>query len=731
MVSGFPPSQSTGDAAFAEAFHRATASLGGGWTVLPVILQAGGKLQGGLCRADRGIALIGRETNLQAVPEAKKVLVDAGFEKEFGHLPPILYRPLPPRELSLEEVLEAAFDLEPPLEVADRDAWLQAVCDAFTTATRARAKLQDDARHFHDAAVGSASPHHSLPPSPPVADRPERQDAPVAAALPHASETVSSSPDPDDELPDTSGLSDQKARPGGASAESGINPPPIRQRVPGALLIGAAVAVIAGLGLGWVVMSRYDDGSPSSRIAGDGADPAPSLRRAEGSTPAPPSHAGQASEGHGADDGDARSRALASADTHPGPPAGMGQGPLPQAGVATDQPHDASLRPRPGTASPSSPVLPEVHQQAGDLPQGAYSTTTPSLAPPATPDDGLARTEPGSPRSAMVPPSTTAEGRTAADVRPEEGTGHRAEPVDTPTPGPPSPVPANQTSPDASTLAARPDASSVEEPVRPTATPQPDLASQPAQSVPGSIDQAQPQAGPPAARPDAGSVEEPVRPSAMPQSDPASPSVQPVPGPVDQAQSQGSPSAVRPEAGNIETSLPQPPPATPHEATAPPDETDRLQTRPRPLDPPSPEPNSRQVPERVMPAAPATPQSSQSVTTTTTPAPPTDPASAPSSTRSMSREMLTNLMRRGSSMLEAGDISAARLLFKRAAEAGSATAATALGKTYDPDFLNGIGARSIAPDKSLARQWYEQGIARGDSDAARLLQQLNGLTPSP
>jgi len=97
----------------------------------------------------------------------------------------------------------------------------------------------------------------------------------------------------------------------------------------------------------------------------------------------------------------------------------------------------------------------------------------------------------------------------------------------------------------------------------------------------------------------------------------------------------------------------------------------------------------------------------------------------------MSREVLTNLMRRGSSMLEAGDISAARLLFKRAAEAGSAAAATALGRTYDSNFLNSIGAKSIAADNSLARHWYEQGIARGDPDARRLLRQLDGLNPSP
>jgi TPR repeat protein len=93
--------------------------------------------------------------------------------------------------------------------------------------------------------------------------------------------------------------------------------------------------------------------------------------------------------------------------------------------------------------------------------------------------------------------------------------------------------------------------------------------------------------------------------------------------------------------------------------------------------------------------------------------------------------MLANLMRRGHAMRDAGDVSAARLLFRRAAEAGSAAAATALGKTYDPDSLNGTGARTIGADRTAAMHWYEQGAMRGDLEASRLLKQLNERTPSP
>lgn len=84
--------------------------------------------------------------------------------------------------------------------------------------------------------------------------------------------------------------------------------------------------------------------------------------------------------------------------------------------------------------------------------------------------------------------------------------------------------------------------------------------------------------------------------------------------------------------------------------------------------------------------------------------------------------MITALMQRGQEMLSVGDISAARLLFERAANGGSAAAATALGRTYDPRFLASLGARGIRPDPAVAAEWYRRGSALGDPEATRLLQ---------
>jgi type II secretory pathway predicted ATPase ExeA len=83
------------------------------------------------------------------------------------------------------------------------------------------------------------------------------------------------------------------------------------------------------------------------------------------------------------------------------------------------------------------------------------------------------------------------------------------------------------------------------------------------------------------------------------------------------------------------------------------------------------------------------------------------------------------LLSRGDTMLALGDMSAARLLYQRAAAAGSARAATAIGKTYDPAFLASIHASGVAPDRDLAAVWYRKGAALGDREGA---DRLAGLT---
>ncbi len=92
-----------------------------------------------------------------------------------------------------------------------------------------------------------------------------------------------------------------------------------------------------------------------------------------------------------------------------------------------------------------------------------------------------------------------------------------------------------------------------------------------------------------------------------------------------------------------------------------------------------------------------------------------DPASA---------ALAETMVRRGDASLQYGDVSAARLLYERAASAGSARAATAMGKTFDATVLAGIGAVGLSPDPALAALWYRRGLSLGDEEARPRLQPL-------
>jgi hypothetical protein len=80
---------------------------------------------------------------------------------------------------------------------------------------------------------------------------------------------------------------------------------------------------------------------------------------------------------------------------------------------------------------------------------------------------------------------------------------------------------------------------------------------------------------------------------------------------------------------------------------------------------------------------------------------------------------------RGDQMLAVKDVSAARRLYEYAANAGSARAATALARTFDPSFLIRLGVVGLKPDPALAAVWYGKAVALGDRDADTLLRNLN------
>ena len=82
------------------------------------------------------------------------------------------------------------------------------------------------------------------------------------------------------------------------------------------------------------------------------------------------------------------------------------------------------------------------------------------------------------------------------------------------------------------------------------------------------------------------------------------------------------------------------------------------------------------------------------------------------------------LLKRGKDAFSTGDLAAARLLLRRAAEGGSAEAALALGATFDPLIIRRLGAIGAAPDAAQARQWYQKAVALGSTTASQPLAQL-------
>jgi hypothetical protein len=90
----------------------------------------------------------------------------------------------------------------------------------------------------------------------------------------------------------------------------------------------------------------------------------------------------------------------------------------------------------------------------------------------------------------------------------------------------------------------------------------------------------------------------------------------------------------------------------------------------------------------------------------------------------LASDEIATLVRRGKDFLVNGDLASARLLLRRAAEAGSAEAALALGTTFDPLILARLGAIGAAPDIARARQWYQRAAELGSNDASQQLAKL-------
>lgn len=87
-------------------------------------------------------------------------------------------------------------------------------------------------------------------------------------------------------------------------------------------------------------------------------------------------------------------------------------------------------------------------------------------------------------------------------------------------------------------------------------------------------------------------------------------------------------------------------------------------------------------------------------------------------------EEIAFLIKRGDDFLSVGDIAAAQMLLKRAANAGSAQAALEVGMSFDPVFLAERGVLGFAADVAQAREWYNKARKLGSAEASRHIERL-------
>jgi hypothetical protein len=85
---------------------------------------------------------------------------------------------------------------------------------------------------------------------------------------------------------------------------------------------------------------------------------------------------------------------------------------------------------------------------------------------------------------------------------------------------------------------------------------------------------------------------------------------------------------------------------------------------------------------------------------------------------------IASALKRADNLIASGDLAAARLVLRRAANAGDARAAMTLAGTYDPAILEKLGVHGFVPDVAMARAWYEKAKKFGSAEAPRRLELL-------
>lgn len=161
-----------------------------------------------------------------------------------------------------------------------------------------------------------------------------------------------------------------------------------------------------------------------------------------------------------------------------------------------------------------------------------------------------------------------------------------------------------------------------------------------------------------------------------------------------------------------------PPPAVaPEPAPAPPAAA---------VPPPAPPPVAASVAPQAEPPAPSAAASpvpqTPAESAAAVPAPEPDPPQA--APPAPDPQEIAGMIARGDELLGTGDVVSARLFYQRAAELGSGPAATAVGQTYDPLFLEVARVRGVRGDPQAAADWYRKAVILGDRQAEIRLRRL-------
>ncbi len=100
------------------------------------------------------------------------------------------------------------------------------------------------------------------------------------------------------------------------------------------------------------------------------------------------------------------------------------------------------------------------------------------------------------------------------------------------------------------------------------------------------------------------------------------------------------------------------------------------------------------------------------------------PPAAPKQAQKSDPVAMKELLDKGNQHLSKGDVVAARAVYERAVDLGSAAAALNLGATYDPNRLWSLGVFGMVGNKERARLWYRRADQLGHPEAKERIRLL-------